>query len=167
MKKQLFYLTIFLLGVHILPAQSGEWAVGLRGGISAGVSAKWYATAEADVEALATFRNGGAQLTGLLEFHHPLSKSNDQWRYYYGGGMHFGFNEVNVSDLRNPENVPPGRQTIGRLATGPNLVAGIEFSPRAIPFTISVDYKPYIDLLYWQKLYQNVLDASVTIRYVF
>ncbi len=167
MKKQLFYLILFFLSSQSLFAQEGSWAVGLRGGISAGVSAKWYATPDVDFEVIASFRNRGAQLTGLAEFNYPLSINNDQWRYYYGGGMHFGFNEVNVADLRNPENVPAGRTTIGRLAAGPNLVAGIEFRPRAIPFTFSIDYKPYLDLLYWKKMWQNGLDAGVTIRYVF
>lgn len=167
MKTQFFYLIILLLSTVGLQAQQGEWAVGLRGGISAGVSAKWYATPDVDVEAIASFRNHGAQLTGLVEFSYPLSQTNDQWRYYYGGGMHFGFNEVNVADLRNPENAPAGRQTIGRLAAGPNFVAGIEFKPDAIPFSFSIDYKPYIDFLYWKKMWQNGLDAGVTIRYVF
>lgn len=167
MKTQLFYLIIILLSMTGLQAQSGDWAVGLRGGISAGVSAKWYATPDMDFEAIASFRNRGAQLTGLAEFSFPLSQTNDQWTYFYGGGMHFGFNEVDVADLRNPESIPAGRKTIGRLAAGPNFVAGIEFKPRAIPFTFSIDYKPYIDFLYWKKMWQNGLDAGVTIRYVF
>jgi hypothetical protein len=160
-------LLLFLLSFLGLSAQTGQYALGLRAGISAGISAKWYAKPGVDFEALFTARNRGAQLTGLVEFSQPISATNDQWSWYYGLGAHVGFYQLYVSELNDPGELPVGRTTVGRLAMGPDAIVGIEFKPRAVPFSFSIDYKPYLDVLYWKRFYRNLLDASFSIRYVF
>lgn len=166
MKKPIFLL-FFLLATSFLTAQSGEYALGLRGGISAGISAKWYVTPDVDLEALFTARNRGGQLTGLVAFSQPLSATNPQWRWYYGLGAHVGFYQLYASELNDPSELPAGRTTVGRFAMGPDFLVGIEFKPDAVPFSFSIDYKPYLDVLYWKKFYRNLLDAGFSIRYVF
>lgn len=162
--KNLLILSMVFFATLSLSAQDGDFSAGLRLGPNGGFTAKWYATEDVDLEAIISLRDKGVQLIGLVEFSQPLGAEENNLRWYYGGGAHVGIQQFTTTqvDIENPS-----RRLTSRPSIGVDAIVGIEYKPPVIPFSFSVDYKPYVDFFYWKRFYRNVSDFSFSIRYVF
>ena len=82
-------LFFFMAASISFSAQQTDQAVGLRGGFSSGITYQHFHSSSEDVKLLLSFREGGAQLTGLFEIYKPVMIGYyDQFFLYYGLGVH-------------------------------------------------------------------------------
>lgn len=154
---------IILLLIGIVPfvvLAQNNLSLGLRAGLTPGFTARWQASPSLDAHLLWSFRQGGTQLTGMVSRDIPFS--NTRIKIYYGGGAHLGYYR---DRLTNGIDEVPFRQN--HLAFGIDLLGGVAYDIPKTPLTVSVDYKPYIDLFYWQNLSRNLGDVGVTLSWRF
>ncbi len=87
--------TLILFAFSVLisaQAQFYEKQVGLRLGVTPGISGKVIKNDRAAIEGILGFREGGVQLYGLVESYHRLIKNPKyRWMMYFGGGGHLGY----------------------------------------------------------------------------
>jgi hypothetical protein len=164
-KQILLLLFCLLISMPMLLAQYSERSIGLRAGGSTGVVAKWFLNDYKAGEAILSFREGGLQLTGLAEFHTPLYFDvPGQVSVYYGLGVHIGFyrGHRHLDDFHDHDH----HHGAG-LALGPNAIAGVQYFLEQIPASVSLDYKPFIDLLRFNHFFRGLGDFAFSFRYHF
>lgn len=130
MKKQIILVFgMLVLACSSVFAQDYKAAVGVRLGEGmTGLDVKYNMNASNSIEGIVDFVNG-INVVGLYEFNNKLSQS---FNFYYGFGANLGV--WNGSD----NNV---------LTLGVDGVVGIEYIFPSIPFAISLDYKPFLNIL--------------------
>lgn len=138
--------------------QSYDKGIGIRGGITNGISYKQFIGESAAFEGILGVQYNGIQLTGLYEIHSPAFDI-EQLNWYYGIGGHIGFYS-NGYDPPYADN----NYDIARPVFGLDGILGLEYHLKEVPFTIGIDVKPFIeftdpDIYLW--------DAGLTVRYTF
>jgi hypothetical protein len=111
-------------------------SVGLRLGPGFGITGKYFLNPSWAVEGHFTSRRRGYQLTALAQRHHDLGL----WRNlngYYGGGAHLGFSEY--------QDTEAGHQRT-QATVGFDGVVGLEYTFRALPLNLALDWKPEFNL---------------------
>lgn len=132
MKKLFFAAAAFISFSFSSMAQDGagyKTAVGIRLGpsvpaIKSGITVKHFIGNNA-IEAIVSFGDGVA-ICGLYEIHKPIATENLQW--FAGFGVYAGFNS--------------GTSNIG--AAG---IVGLDYKFAAIPFNLSLDWKPELNII--------------------
>ena len=120
--------------------------IGLRGGISSGLTVKHFIRENRAIEGILSFSYyQGAWITGLYELHTPAFGTVGL-NWYYGGGGHIGF-----MSSSNP--------------IGLDGILGLEYRIQEIPFTIGADLRPIINLNYAD--HPLLLDVALSVRYIF
>jgi hypothetical protein len=140
MKNCILIIILASLGVLETNAQSYTTAVGVRGGLAYGVTAKHFLNENIAVEAIASMRWRGAFLTGLLEYHEAIPEV-DGLSWFAGAGGHVGFwNTYYYSswDTRSGTYAMVGLDIIGGLDMDLSSIADI-------PVDVSVDWKPQVN----------------------
>lgn len=156
MKK--FPATVFLLILPLftMPAQDYETGLGVKIGMSPGISAKHFITTNGALEGIATVRHRGANFTALGEFHLPVFDT-DGMSLYYGGGLHAGVWDTGLARNQGTS----GR----RFNMGIDGIIGLEHTFFYAPIAIGLDWKPYINLIRDRRLIIDEL--SFTIKFIF
>jgi hypothetical protein len=161
-------ILLFFLSISCsLSAQQLDQAVGLRGGFSSGITYQHFHSQSEDVKLLLSFREGGAQLTGLFEVYTPVMLGYyDQFFVYYGLGVHAGFTRYESRwwnrDNRWERGYPSTRPVIGADA-----IVGIEYRIEQIPLTIGFDYKPFFEFFGQDFFRLSMGDFAFAIKYNF
>jgi hypothetical protein len=153
--KKLLITSIILVSMNILlKAQDYENSVGLRLGMSNGISLKHFFTTTDAGEAILTARWGGLNLTGLAE-RHSLAFDTDGLYYYYGGGLHLGTFKNNswFSDGNN------------HVLIGIDGILGLEYIFKDLPLNASIDWKPGLNLIGYTGFWWD--EGAVSVRYIF
>ena len=147
----LAFLVVFLLDSN---AQDYKTGIGIRGGLSNGLTVKHFISSESALEGLLTARWNGFLVTGLYEKHaQAFGVSGLYW--YYGFGAHIGaWNHNYKHDRYDNYSV-----------IGIDGIIGIEYNITEIPFNISLDYKPGLNVL--GKPLGMSDEVALSIRYVF
>ncbi len=138
------------LTTYSLNAQNYTNGIGLRGGFGNGITFKHFLGGAAAVEGILTSRSdkNGFGLTGLYEIHNsPFSDS--RWEWYYGAGAHIGTFAEDASSY---------------MGIGVDGIIGIEFAFAKAPFHISLDWKPYVNLIGLNKSFATD-GGALSIRY--
>ena len=159
-KHRIFIISALCLIGFLIPnetfSQNYNNAIGLRGGYSGGITFKHALGQASAFEGILSTRYYGLTVTGLYEIHKPaFNTANLRW--YYGAGGHVGFYEGRY--YVGPDN----RVYRGQVTTiGIDGILGLEYQIPEIPFLISLDVKPFFDLLapgpsFW--------DAGLSLRY--
>lgn len=154
-----FVLVISFLSISLLSnAQMYDSSVGVRLGPENGISFKHFLSNDRAVEAIASFRWRGVNVTGLYEIHH-LAFDIEGLFWYYGGGAHFGIWGTyspwyDAADSRN-----------SNFAAGIDGVIGFEYTFREYPVNISIDWKPAINLI--GNFHPWVDGTALSVRYIF
>jgi uncharacterized protein YraI len=149
-------------------------ALGLRGGLTSGITFKHFVAPKGAIELIAGTRWHGFSFTGLYEWHSPnaLGIPGLSWEYGFGGqigffeGRHYYWQYRNYPRRCNDPNNPRCYEYWkDRSFTAIGLVGigGLEYKFRDIPFTISLDLIPYF---YFQHWAYNFMDGSISVRYV-
>jgi hypothetical protein len=134
---------IFILSDSIISAQSKgstyKAAIGLRAGETSGLTFKIHTNPGSGLEFIAGLWDNWFSLTGLYEKNAPAFNLNGM-EWYYGGGGHLAF----AADNYYHEGHSYTRAEA--YALGLDGIVGLEYKIPEIPFAISLDIKPLIEI---------------------
>lgn len=109
-------------------AQDYNWAIGVRGGVTAtGLTVKHNFDPANSVEAIVDLVKG-VNVYALYERNMPVITTG--FNFYYGGGVNLGGWE------KHGDN---------KFTAGINGVIGLEYKIQSIPLALSIDYKPNVN----------------------
>ena len=147
-----FFILSFVLFFSASFANGQEYdvALGIRAGSANGVSLTAFASEFGAIEGMAVYRRNGFRAVTLAEFHIPLGH-NTGTSIYFGGGGHFGYNNLVVTER-------PAYQVAGI-----DVIAGIEFAFPHANMVLSLDVKPMYELINAPGFSGN--NAGVTLRF--
>lgn len=149
-------------------AQQQEFAAGVRGGLSSGLTFQNFYTPDEDVKILLSFREGGMQLTGLMEIYKPVMLSyQDQFFMYYGAGVHAGYTRYHHNRWRDDNKYGSYYYPRTRPVLGADAIIGIEYRVEQIPITVGFDYKPFFEFFGQQFFRLSFSDFAFTLKYNF
>jgi|GEM_PF-391056 len=148
--------------------------IGLRGGFEGGLTVKHFIKDDAALEGIFStgWGYGGYRITGLYEVHKPFSTVVGL-AWFYGAGAHFGsysgsyygyygYNGTGYFDKHGNWHNTGYRSHYSVF--GLDAILGLEYQFSEIPFTISLDIKPYVDLMGYGDHY---IDGGLSVRYYF
>ncbi len=156
MKKIISIIFVLILTASLGMAQGYNTAIGIRGGLSNGLTIKHFINHDTALEGLVSSRWGGFSITGLYQKYQPaLELENFYW--YYGFGGHIGFWEGKNVGWADDEN--------DYTVIGIDGIIGLEYNFEEIPFNISVDWKPAFNFSGYSGFWGD--EAALSLRYVF
>jgi hypothetical protein len=162
-KQTLTGLTVFILVSGAASAQSltGDYraAIGVRGGPTSGVTLKFKSRGSSAVEFIGGLWTDWLSLTALYEKNVPAFGVNGM-KWYYGGGGHVSFSTGQYYN---------GGRLYSRgddYALGVDGIVGLEYKIPPIPFALSVDIKPLIEVYRNGDLYFG-LDQGIGVKFTF
>lgn len=148
--KQTLILCVMLGSITAVKAQNGlaintnsyQNAIGLRAGPTSGLTFKHFMGSNA-VEGILGFWHSGFSLTGLYEIHANAGLPGLKW--YYGGGGHVAVQPSSYY-YKQYRNDYYYRYRDQGVALGIDGIVGLEYKIKPIPFAISLDIKPLIEI---------------------
>lgn len=118
-------------------------AIGLRGGTTSGITIKHFMSSNSAYEGILGFWGNGLSGTFLYERHvNAFDVSGMNW--YYGGGGHVALSTRDVIVYNYPERRYYTEE--GVLGLGVDGILGLEYKIPPIPFAISFDVKPFVEV---------------------
>ncbi|MFP4059043.1 MAG: hypothetical protein ACLFUC_01000 [Bacteroidales bacterium] len=158
MKKYIFVLAFAFVFTSVF-SQKHEYidALGLRGGLSSGITYKHFIDKTRALEGIITTRWHGFSITGLFEFH-DIAFETAHLYWYYGGGAHVGFYD-------GYKNTPWLNSGESAVLLGVDGIIGIEYNIQEIPVNISLDWKPAINFTGGAGIFPD--EIALSIRYTF
>lgn len=167
--KHTLALFVLLFASQMLAAQY-KHSSGVRLGYTSALTYKNFINQEEAVEFFLSGRNDGVQLTVLYEYNKPLNISfSDNFYFYYGAGAHVGY-EMH-SDRRliisDPAEVDYEVSREAFFTMGVNTILGVEYRWLAVPLTIGLDIKPYLDFRGMRDSKLRFWDTAISVKYVF
>jgi len=169
MKKAGLIILAFLFTTTAF-TQAYEKQVGLRLGVTPGITGKIIKNDRTAIEGILGFRTGGLQMVALLESYHPLIKTNTQrWMMYFGGGAHLGFvNGYNrVRRWSNTSGYYFEEQRVVGPVLGLDGIIGTEYTFQKVPITLSIEFKPFFEVQDFRQFDVNFWDFGFGIKYSF
>ena len=135
-------------------------ALGIRAGSPSGFTFKHFTSSFEAIEGILSFWPYGFGITGLYEIHaNAFDVEGLNW--YYGGGGHLHFYALESSIDRWES-----RKSAAGVGLGIDGILGIEYVIPNIPFAISFDFKPCIEVTTFGDIYPAI-DPGLSIRYNF
>ena len=144
-------------------------AVGVRVGLSSGFTYQHQIDQFRGYKGMLSFRDGGVQITALLESYRPLYlKFTDRMYYYTGMGVHIGYttHQPQKGLLVNPLRYS---SRYGRFTPviGMDAIVGLEIRLKRAPLAFSLDAKPFFEL-FGQNIFRlSLFDIGLTMKYTF
>jgi hypothetical protein len=153
--KKIIFVVMFMVAAFLQgTAQDYQTGIGIRGGVSSGLTVKHFVNPGHAVEGILSMRWGGLELTGLYEV--PQTTFNTpRLNWYYGAGAHAGFwgeNNHHWGDERT-------------ILFGLDGIIGMEYNFTEIPVNISLDWKPMLNIREDDTFWADGFGLSV--RYIF
>jgi hypothetical protein len=156
MKKLILTTTFFIMLAITVSGQDYKGGFGYRGGLSNGLTLKYFILPDIALEGLLTARYDGYNITGLYEIHKEPFKVSNLY-FYYGFGGHFGSWQTASGKHWWDDN-------LNHTVIGADGIAGLEYNFDAIPLNISLDYKPGLNIIGYPKFWSD--EFSLSIRYI-
>ncbi len=152
-------------GATQLHAQQGQTGVGIRLGTDPGITVKHFVTERGAIEGILHTGYRGLQVTGLYEWHTPLS-SAPGFKFYAGLGAHLGvFNHYVRVHHHNHNHHGDVIYTESHASFGPDGIIGLEYDFTEIPLNLGLDLKPAIDFHYGHA--HTYVDGAFSVRVLF
>jgi len=157
MRKIALSLALAVITVAFACAQDYKTGIGLRGGLSNGLTVKHFIKENTALEGILSTRWSGFNITGLYEINNRGAFDVNRLNWYYGAGAHIGFWDSDASWAAEDH----GAYTV----IGIDGILGIEYNFEAIPLNLSLDWKPAINLIgYTQSWFDEV---ALSLRFIF
>ncbi|AKD05769.1 hypothetical protein POKO110462_16390 [Pontibacter korlensis] len=157
-------LLLVLLPAAPLLAQNYKTGVGFRGGYVYGLTVKHFVDSKSAVEGIISPRWDGVLITGLYE-KHTTAFQVEQLQFYGGIGAHVGFWDYHDHDHRHhPWFDHDHDDHDHHRVIGADLVLGLEYTFRDIPFAVGVDWKPALNLVGHHGLWYD--DVAFNLRFL-
>lgn len=153
--KKIALITLLIAVGFQSKAQDYKTGIGLRGGLSNGVTVKHFISGSSAIEGILSTRWRGFNLTGLYELNNALPEPGLNW--YYGAGGHVGFWD---GYNKHPWFPNDGTYTV----IGIDGILGIEYNFQPIPLNLSLDWKPAYNLVGWRGLWMD--NFALSVRYI-
>lgn len=152
-----FAMVIMTLGTEAM-AQDYQTGVGLRAGVSNGLTIKHFISDRAALEGLLHTRWRGLVITGLYEIHQDIDELPGL-KWFYGGGAHIG------TWNGNRGNRPWGDDRDGYTVFGLDGIIGLDYKFNAAPVNLSLDYKPAFNITQDAGFWGD--EVALSIRFTF
>ena len=161
------FLTIVLASASLcISAQEYSRSIGLRGGISSGITYRRFLDQEIGIETIMSFRRGGIQVSLLREKYVPaFLEFSDNLILGFGFGGHVGFMYTDHQKFMFEDYYY--QEKIFLPLIGVDGYIGIEYIFREFPMAISVDRKPFFELNVKGLVQLNPFDIGFAIKYWF
>ncbi len=165
MKRFLFFAFVVFIS-HNLSAQGFTQAVGIRAGwISPGIEYRYYKSDIQSFKALLSVRERGLQLHALTEFYkYDLFPFSYQLLFFYGAGIHFGFESWDVPVYENNQRLNNVRSSV---LAGVDGLLGLEYIFYEAPVSVGLEIKPFIDVFGQDGFKIVIPDFAFTVKYLF
>lgn len=169
-------IALVILTSTFSKAQDYIHAAGYRAGLSNGLQYQVFTNEVKAYELLLSFRYEGVQLTALSKSYTPASiGDSERFFWYYGFGAHIGYHNtshcfdchINDSLQTSPRTPTPRDHKNNMFALGVDFVGGLEYRLMTLPFTLGIDWKPYIGFFGPRRIARNIGDFAITARYTF
>jgi hypothetical protein len=151
----------------VVTAPGYTTAMGIRAGYTSGLTIKRFTSATQAFEGILSLGRNKTGITLLYE-KHAASPTVPGFKWYYGAGAHFShYNRSEYSRGEGPNyryyyyRVRPDGNGIGI-----DGILGIEYKIAPIPFAISLDLKPYVEMHTSNSIYM-ALDPGLGIKFTF
>ncbi len=156
MKRTILITTFLILAATGINAQEYSTGIGIRGGSAYGLTIKHFTGERSAFEGILTSRWRGFIITGLYEIHN-IAFDVPGLNWYYGFGAHVGFwnNGYNPWFDNNNNNT----------VLGIDGILGLEYSFADVPFNISLDWKPALNLSGHSGFWGD--NGALSVRYIF
>ncbi len=170
-RKQVLLCTICLVAMAFLPATTNgqtlsdtyRTGIGVRLGNTPGITVKRFLSDRGALEGiLHIFRNrnyDGFLVTGLYQWHVQAFEI-PRLHWYFGAGLHAGAYQLRDANESISGEEPDNNGTL----YGADLVIGLEYQFRSVPFTVGADFKPSLSV---PNNRLNELNGAVNVRWVF
>jgi len=156
MKKIIIIMIVIAAAAGLFAMDYGT-GIGLRGGLSNGLTIKHFIGDNTAIEGILSTRWGGFNVTGLYEIHKASAFDVERLNWYYGLGAHVGFwsgKDVKWADDEDSHTV-----------IGVDGILGIEYNLKDIPFNIGLDWKPAFNLSGNTEFWGD--GGALSIRFIF
>lgn len=162
MRKTLIILLFYMSVAGLAAGQSltGNYrtGIGLRTGETSGITIKFNAQKASSIEIIAGIWSDWLSLTGLYEKNVPAFNIEGM-RWYYGGGGHVAFQ---TDTFYNGRYYDRGDD----FALGLDGIVGLEFKIPPIPFAVSLDIKPFLEIYNNGNVFLAI-DPGLGIKFTF
>ncbi len=166
MKKIKLTLLFVLISVVPLLAQNYKTGIGIRGGYVSGLTVKHFVNTNTALEGIISPRWEGVLITGLYEKHTTAFKVQ-QLQFYGGIGAHVGFWDFHEHNHKHHpwfhDDDHHGYDD-GHTVVGADLVMGLEYTFKEIPFAVGIDWKPGVNLIGHQGVWLG--DVAFNLRFL-
>lgn len=160
---QLSLICFFSGSAEFAHAQSTSYTtgIGLRAGSTSGITIKQFTSDNTALEGIIGFWPFAMSATGLMEFYAPADLEGLRW--YYGFGGHLSFE---TGRIYYPGEDRRMMSREGDLGIGIDGMLGIEYKIIPIPFALSLDLKPFLEINTEGRAFA-ALDPGLGIKFVF
>lgn len=168
--KHILVLLILLTASYCSYSQMYERQMGIRLGLMSGITAKVTKNNTVAIQGTLGFRKGGVQVYTLVEKYNAIdNKIQNNWYYYFGGGVHTGYiNGYNrVRRWSNTSGYYYEEQHISGFVFGIDVVVGVEFRIPNTPMVLFTELKPTVELQSFKRLHANFYDFGIGLTYRF
>lgn len=155
-------LVLVMLSAPLL-AQNYKTGIGIRGGYVYGLTIKHFVNNNSALEGIISPRWGGVLITGLYEKHTTAFQVR-QLQFYGGGGAHVGVWDFHDHHRHHPwfDDDHHDHDHDHHTVVGADLVLGLEYSFKEIPFAVGIDWKPGLNLIGHQGVWLG--DVAFNLR---
>jgi len=160
------YITI-LVFITLTGAATGQsltgnyrTGIGIRAGETSGLTVKFNTQKGSSVELITGIWSDWLSFTGVYEKNVPAFNI-DGMRWYYGAGGHVAF-QTDKFDFHNGRYYDRGDD----FALGIDGIVGLEFKIPPIPFAISIDIKPFLEIYNNGDLFFD-FDPGLGVKFTF
>lgn len=164
-------ITVLLMGLLFFNTRAQDYknAIGGRIGLSSGITYQHQIDEFRGYKGLMSFRDGGIQITALLESYRPLYlKFTDKMYYYTGLGAHIGFTRYQPQRgfLSNPFRYSYRYGSFSPVI-GMDAIIGLEIRCAKAPLAFNLDVKPFFEL-FGQNIFRlSLFDIGFTMKVIF
>lgn len=165
--KRFLFISLFILASILIHAQGFNKAIGLRGGISSGFEYRFFTDDANSYKFLLSARDRDQEIKihAFKEFHqYDLFEFSDQLVFFYGAGVHVGFETWKEPRYNNNLVWYDSRSSI---IAGLDALAGLEYVFYEAPVSIGLEAKPYFDLFGRKVFDLQLFDFAFTVKYLF
>ncbi|MFO7823744.1 MAG: hypothetical protein R6V72_07370 [Cyclobacterium sp.] len=161
-KKSMIVVFALLMGLSLInesKAQTYATGIGLRAGVSNGLTVKHFIQSDVALEGILHTRWRGLVITGLYEVHKNIREVRGL-RWFYGGGAHIG--------SWNSGNPPPPWADSGYRGStivGIDGIIGLDYKFEDAPINLSLDYKPAFNIINGGGFWGD--EVALSIRFTF
>lgn len=155
----------FLLFCLATSAQNYMRDAGIRIGRGVVANYRHFYKDERAIEFFAGYQERGMRIGGMQQYFIPaLTKYSENFRVFYGYGVHTGFTYTNGHRIFNREY---RYDWIFSPVFGVNGNFGLEYTLPEVPICVSTDIKPFFEFSTYRIYYLQIIDVSLSVKYRF